>query len=528
LCLIAGVDIKKKESVFMLFYLSVLRRWNAIQKFSYTGVLFIVALFVLNCQKPTNSAHAQQSRLIPAKSVIQINATRQGYYFHRPWQQKPTATGSSIGVIIKGPKVLSTASFLANHRYIELEKIGSGEKRRAIPEVIDYESNLAILKPVDDEYLADMHPLSLTSDAIQGDKLQVWQVQPNGNVIPGQGVITAIELSPYSYHNQFLVYRLNGSLQYSFKNFSLPVVKDDKLAGLVMRYDAKKQTIDVICAPVIEHFLEDTADGQYAGFPVSGIRIASTQDPQLRRYVGLEKQAGGVYVEHVNKNKVYEEDGLKSGDIILKIAGFSIDSRGNYEHPQYGKISLSHLIRCEYHVGDKIDYTVFRNGNTMQLQVMLYHRLSKDFLVPPYIIDAPPRYYVLGGLVLQELSVPYLRAYGKNWAVNAPVNLVYYAQNQDILAMNGQEKIVILAGVLPTSFTLGYEKMTSLVITHINHRTIGKLEDVAAALDAPVDGFHKIEFEQHPKTIFLDPREIPLINAQIQKRYRLPALNNMN
>jgi len=461
-------------------------------------------------------------------SVVRVNVTRQGYNFHRPWQQLTPRTHTAIGVIIEGPQVLVTASHLANHRYIELEKIDSGQKSEAELQVVDYEANLALITAVDEKFLEGMRPLPVAVNSIQGDELEVWQVKPNGNIIPSMGTITAIEPASYYYDNHFLVYRLNGSLQYRFRNFTLPVVNNGKLAGLVMRYDAKRQTIDVLAAPVIEHFLEDTADGTYRGFPITGIRIVSTEDPQLRKYLGLPDSMGGVYVEGVAKDSAAEKAGIRIGDIIYEISGYPIDSHGNFEHPLYGKIALSHLIRCEFHVGEQIEYKVFRSGERLSTEVVPDHKSPEEYLVPPYVVDVPPRYYILGGLVLQELSANYLRVYGKNWRVKAPVHLAYYNSNQHFLENEDREKIVFLSGALPTSYTIGYEKLSNMVITRINDQAVGKLEDVPKALKNPVYGFHKIEFEERPKVIYLDPAEIPEINAQIRKRYHLPALENMN
>lgn len=470
---------------------------------------------------------ASKMTSLTSQSVIRVNVTRQGFNFHRPWQQRTSSTQTAIGVVIKGPRVLVTSEFVANHRYIELEKADTGEKSGAELEVVDYEANLALLKPADPHFLENIQPLELTMDAVQGDQLAVWQVQPNGIVTPALGTITSIELARYPYRNSFLAYRLNCSLQYRFRNFTLPVVKDGKLAGLLMRYDAKVQTIDVVAAPVIEHFLKDAADSEYLGFPMLGIRAVSTEDPQLRRFVGITGKTGGIYVEGVIKDSPADKSGLQKGDIILAIAGFSLDSHGSYDHPIYGKMAFSHLIRCEFHVGDRITNRIFRGGKELMNDVILDHRPSETYQIPPYIIDRPPRYYILGGLVLQELSASYLREYGKNWPVKAPVHLVYLEVNQDFIEKSGRKKIVFLSGVLPTSHTVGYDKLANLVIKRINNKVIGKLEDVPLALANPVNGYHRIEFEQRPHVIYLDPQEIPIINMQIRKRYKLPALDNL-
>ncbi|MFC1829037.1 PDZ domain-containing protein [Thermodesulfobacteriota bacterium] len=487
----------------------------------------VSCLMLIHCRGLDSRVSTETITTDDVPSVIRVNVTRQNYNFHRPWQQRASITHTGIGVVIQGPRVLVTSQFMANHRYIELEKIPSGEKSRAELEVIDYEANLALLKPSDPQFLKNSRPLELITDAVQDDQLAVWQVKPNGIVTPAVGTITAIEMARYPYSNYFLAYRLNSSLQYRFSNFTLPVIKDGKLAGLLMSYDAKVQTIDVVAAPVIAHFLEDNSDGEYQGFPLAGIVFSSTKDPHLRRYVGISDRTGGVYVESVTRGSPAEKAGIQKGDIVFEINGFPIDSRGNYDHPVYGKMALSHLTRCEFHVGDIIAYKIFREGKDMVTDVVLGHRPPEAYLVPPYIIDKPPRYYILGGMVIQELSGSYLKEYGNNWRVKAPVHLVYYEGFQDALEMNGREKIVFLSGVLPTSYTMGYDKLSNMVVNRINNQTITRLEDIPRALKDPVDGFHRIEFEHRPKVIYLDPREIPKINTQIQKRYALPVLFNL-
>lgn len=497
------------------------------------STLFLLATILL-CLLFTGCL-ATQTRLSEGKmntqlsrSIIRVNITRQGYNFHRPWQQLQSSTYTAIGVVIEGSRVLITSKFLANNRYIELERIGDREKSEAKIKIVDYDANLAILQPVDHLFLENIRPFELTTDAVQGDQLAVWQVKPNGIVTPVMGIITSIELTRYPFRNYFLTYRLNSSLQYRFKNFTLPVIKDDKLAGLLMRYDAKAQTIDVVAAPVIEHFLKDVADGEYLGFPMSGIKTVPIEDPQLRKYVGIAEKTGGVYVEKVIKSSAAEKAGIQKGDIIMEIAGFQLDSRGNYDHPVYGKMAFSHLAHCEFYVGDSIPYKIFRKGNDLTVNLILNRLQPEDYLVPPYIVDKAPRYYILGGLVLQELSGSYLRGYGTRWSTKAPIHLVYYNANQDYFTKSGMGKIVFLSSVLPTSYTIGYNNLSNLVIKRINNQVISKLEDVAIALENPLKGFHKVEFEQRPKVIYLDTLEIDKINKQIQERYKLPALKNMN
>ena len=508
------------------------KRKSEISNTSISRVLGLAVISMLlmsaGCFGRNNSHFEDGTATAPNLSIIRVNVTTQGYNFHRPWQMRTPATKTAIGVIIRDRRVLVTSEFLANHRYIELEKIDSGKKGGARVDVIDYEANLALISPEDPEFLENMRPLELTTDALQGDRLTIWQVQDNGNVTPSEGPITSIDLIEYRSRSRFLAYRMNNSLQYRLSNFTLPVVFKRGLAGLLMHYDSEAQTVDVVAAPVIEHFLRDAETLPYEGFPMAGIKIVTTEDPQLRKYMGIKEEDGGVYVQEVIKGSGADKAGLREGDIVTGIGDFRIDSRGNYHHPLYGKINLSHLTRCLYSVGDLIPFDVLRKGKKMEFKVAVEYRSPFDYLVPTFVIDRPPRYFILGGMVLQELSIPYLLEYGSDWPTKAPPRMVHYAKNGDFADEEGRKKIVILSGVLPTSYTSGYEKLNDLIIKRINNQIIRVLEDVPESLKNPVGGFHKIEFQGHPHMVFLDPDEMSDINSQLRGRYNIQRLQNIN
>ena len=200
--------------------------------------------------KPNNTT---QNSLI--QSLVRVNVTRQNYNFHQPWEQGSPSSHTGIGVVMEGPHILLTSQMMANHRYVELEKLVTGEKGRAKVEVIDYEANLALVRPLDPDFLKDMRPLDFGLDAVEGDLLTVLQVKRNGNIVPSEGPITSIELLRYPSGSAFLAYRLNSSLQFRLNNFTLPVLKNGRLAGLLMGYDSKGQSVDIVAAPIIEHFL---------------------------------------------------------------------------------------------------------------------------------------------------------------------------------------------------------------------------------------------------------------------------------
>jgi S1-C subfamily serine protease len=486
-------------------------------------LLLIIGLAVAGCQQavvmPTQKTVTEQA--VPY--LVQVTVTSQGYNFHRPWQQRRPTTQSALGVIVGEGRVLVNGLLVANHRYIELETLDNRRKHRAEVEVVDYEANLALLQPTDPEFLADRPSLELTTEVREGDLLNIWQAKPNGDVVSAEGKVTSVELSAFTQDNYFLVYRLDGALQYRGNNVTLPVIKAGKLAGLLLRYASRDRAIDVISMPVIRHFLEDVRQGEYRGFPRAGFHFGETIDPQLRRYIELPQKVSGIYVQKVIKGGPADRAGVQAGDVVTHMGTFALSDTGQYEDPLFGKTSVLHLIRTGYQVGERMPLRVFRKGQLLDLEMVLDHRTPDQYLVPPYIIDQRPEYMILGGLVLQELSLSYLREYGNEWNSDAPIHLLFYNQNQDYLNGDQGEKIVIVSGVVPTPYTIGYENLSNLVVQRINDRRIGRLSDVRAAIERPLDGFHKIEVEQHPRIIYVDPEEIPKIDAIIEQRYRIPV-----
>lgn len=489
------------------------------------GRLFTVVSIFLIAAACSPLRVAPQNEMVPAdarQSLLRVTATRQGHFFNRPWQRQNPATQTAIGVIVPGGRVLINGLLVADHRYIELETLDTRHKAPAEVLVVDYEANLALLKPLDPDFLAGRKPLQLAGDVSVGDSLSVWQVKPNGDVVPSMGRVTSVELGVYFQDHLFLTYHISNSLPYRFNNVTLPVVKDHALAGLVLRQNPSGQAVEVIPTSVIRPFLEDAREGPYRGFPMAAFLYGPTLDPQLRRYIGLPEALTGIYVRKVIKGGPADRAGLRAGDTVLRVGDFALSNTGRFDHPQYGQISLVHLIRTHYHVGDEVPVQVFRDGEILNLNIVVGQRRPDEFLVSPYIVDQAPAHLIVGGLVLQELSMPYLREYGSDWLVNAPIHLLYYQQNQDYLDSDHREKIVIISSVVPTPYTIGYEYLSNLEVMQINGQPIRKLADVPRALASPDGGFHRFELRQHPKLIFLDPEELPLIHQIITQRYGIP------
>lgn len=343
-------------------------------------------------------------------SVVRVNSTNQAYDFFRPWSKAAPFSRRGLGVLIDGGNILVTAELVANSDYIELERADSGEKTTATVGIVDYEANLATLQPSNSKFLEGMQPLQLTTDVKTGDELSVLQLESNGTPVSTKALVTTVEVGKYALEDSgYLMFRMSCPLQFRENSFTLPIVKGNKLAAFLMRYDSRSQTIDAISSPVIEHFLTESQRGPYKGFPRAGVGFSPTRDPQLRRFLKLRESDGGVYVNQVDQSGPAAKAGVKEGDVLVAINGKQVDPDGNYLHPVYGKLSITHLTTTEAYSGQSVQMTVTRNGERRDLPVELFRRPIEDYAIEPYTIGRRPRYYILGGLVFQELTRQYLR-----------------------------------------------------------------------------------------------------------------------
>ncbi len=462
-------------------------------------------------------------------SLVRVNVTGQPYDYFRPWQKKAPVSKRALGAVLSKGRVLVTADLVSNQNYVELERAESGEKTAANVQVIDYEANLALLEPADKNFLEGISPLEIAGDTVVGDRIAAWQLEPTGALVATEGLVTTIQMTKYPADvGQFLTYRISLPMQYRENSYTIPLVKNSKLAGLLLRYDPRSQLIDAIPAPIITHFLKEAEGQQYRGFPAVGFSFFPTKDPQLRNFAG-ETGKGGVYVTAVEPNTPAMKAGMKAGDIVKSIGNHEIDENGNYVDPLYGKIEFTNLISAHSYAGDVLPFQIQREGKPTELKVTLEHRDAKDYVSPPYLLDEAPRYMVLGGLILQELSRQYLKEWGPNWQREAPPRFVYFDRFQSELFPGEHRRIVILSQVLPANNTIGYDEFSYLTVLKVNGREIKSLNDLADAIKQPIEGgFIKIETEEDPKQIELDTKDVAAEAQNLQENYGIPSLQRLD
>ena len=246
--------------------------------------LLIFALFCSSLILAEAKKAPVQTAVKPKElSLVRVNVTGQAHDYFRPWQKKAPFSKRALGAVLPQGRVLVTADLVSNQNYVELERAETGDKMAANVIVIDYEANLALLEPVDKKFLDGLTPLQLAMDTTVGDRLYAWQLEPTGALVVTEGLVTTVQMMRYPAEvGQFLAYRVSISMQYRDNSYTVPLVKNNKLAALLLRYDSRAQVLDAIPAPIIAHFLKDAAGPAIPWFSFRGFRVFP--DAEIRTF----------------------------------------------------------------------------------------------------------------------------------------------------------------------------------------------------------------------------------------------------
>jgi len=460
------------------------------------------------------------------EAIIGVQVSSQSYSFFRPWDKKTAGNRTGLGVVMDNGLILVSARLVAESTYIELEKNNGGPRSPARIRLVDYKANLALLEPVDHTFLQAVRPMTVHDHLVPDEPVEVLFGKKDGRHEQLSGRVRDVEVARYPFGAYLLVAGVKIDLAKSTDASSLPVIQEGRLLGIGMGYSHTSKTLKTIPLQVIRHFLTDFADGDYQGFPVLGVDVSSLDDSQLRDYLHLQGREDGVYLYRVRAGGAARRAGIRAGDVLLSIDDLRINRFGSLEDPELGLIHFSHYISCRRFSGDRVVLTIFRDGREQRLEVRLATARFQDAPIPSYLEGRPPKYMILGGLVLTELSRQYLQEWGGQWLIKAPEKLVHFYLNQWDLLKPG-ERVVLLSHVLPTRAMIGYTELDNMVVRQVNGQPIHRLEDVATALKTPIGRFHQLSFIKDERAIYLDRFTLEKENRFIKKRYGISRLQRL-
>lgn len=489
--------------------------------------IVLISIIIAACPScsPANKLSIVNSQLsIYKDSLVNLRVTVSGYEQFQPWKKTDVAQLSGYGCAVAPYLILTTADNVANAAVIQVRRYEKNDFISATIKAIDYEYNLCLLQLDPNEAGAPFTPLAFHDKYSKGNELSIYWLAMGGSVTEARGVLdrAQCESNPVSYNSNLFYILTNPSRATS----KAEVVLDDGKAIGIVGFSGRTD-VGVIPAEYINRFLTEAQKDSYKGFGDVGFETTALLDPAARKYLKLPADAqNGVYVSKVYTLGTGTTE-LKPGDVILSVDGYEINPYGKYLHKQYDRISYLHLIGRRS-VGDKIPFTIFRDGAQLVLDVEVKGVPVNSMLIPCYDYDQQPEYYVVGGYVFQKLTRDYFKLWGENWSGKAPPHLMNYYLNQAFCPTDERKEIILLSYVLPAPINLGYQELGRLVVSKWNGVTINTFEDIEKAqLLNPDQPFDVVEFEMDNPKIIIPRQYLAPMDEQIAKIYGIQKMKNI-
>ncbi len=487
-----------------------------------------------NSQTSTHPEIAEEAKDHFSQSFIRIQSTIKAPLAHAPWQLPKPQNQYGMGVVLENGYILTSASMVANTSYIEISSSDDLIKEQAVVVACDYDSNLALLQSqLGTDSQLKSTGISLSQPITKDDTAQIWQLESQGETLTTTATFQkALMISTIGEVGSTLGYQFKASLQRSSNSFCLPVIKDEKLLGIMVSYRADEQRCTSVSLESIQRFIHTFENNGNYGLPLLGLNFKNTLSPTYRDWLKLPHDEQGIIVTKIIPNSPIEQAGIQKYDVITHIEEYDIDSKGYFNHPNYPKIFWTALIEQAYPKQATLKMKGYRKGEPIEFDVPLNQELKKHQKLIRNYFDEDPLYFVYGGFIFQELSLPYLSTvYGGKWLQNVPYSYFNLVNNELLSDLDPESKrVVILSRVIPSPITRGYTGVEGSIITHINGEKINDIHDLKSQLSlAPTAqslGLHtlKLDREHQINKIVIDIEGAQKVNQTLQQR-GLPLFN---
>ncbi len=451
-------------------------------------------------------------------AIVKIYTSHNIPDYQNPWSMRGTFQSTGSGCVIKGRRILTNAHIVSDQTFIQVRRNGSARRYKARVLNVAHTADLALLTVDDPAFFENIEPLELGDLPQAQQEVLVYGFPLGGDTLSiTKGVVSRVEHQTYAHSSAYLLaVQIDAAINPG--NSGGPALVSNRIVGVAMQGISQADNIGyIVPAPIIAHFLEDIADGQWDGIPSLGVALTEMRNPDLRRMYQMPTNATGALVIRTVRGS--PADGvLREGDAILRIAGHPVADDGTVEFRPRERTSLAYYIQ-ERQIGDYLNLDILRDGAVQPLRVQLNRPLEKDCLVPNERYDVLPTYYIFGGLVFCPLTKNLLESWGPNWADAAPESLVALLQFNYIT--DERDEVVVLLKVLAADINEGYDDYFAWIVSEVNGRRIRHLRDLIAAVADTNAGPYVVFQDKFGDRIVLDRAKATASAAPLMETYRI-------
>lgn len=454
-------------------------------------------------------------------SLVELHVTRVETDRFLPWRKSQPITLRGYGVAVGPGLLLTPEELVRNTTLIQIRRAGSSAFVPAQVVLADARSSLALVGPVDATKLPAFVPLGVATSLQREAVHTLVQFGAADQIQSSAGTITSIGLEPIARGSAGqLTYDIVSDLRSALPG--TPVLRDGRLAGLVVRLKPNSNASLAIAPDALARFLDAYRKPPFVGPPEGGFEFAPLADPVRRRFLNVQNSDNGILVNSVRPGGT-AESGLLPEDVLIAWDGFLVDNQGFYTHPRYGRLPVSHLISSSGKAGDSVEAEVVRGGKPIRVKLTLRPFSERGTRIPENGQGLPDDYVVECGLVFRELTLDYLQAHGEDWLLRAESRLVWEALTQAYQTSTPGRRLVILVGVLPDPANIGYQTLQNQIVVSVNGRPVESLAQMAREIEA--NGMSRLKFEGwRDASLFFDSAKRVEANERIRTLYRIPAL----
>ena len=241
----------------------------------------------------------------------------------------------ALAAIVGPQRVLTTSELVADATYLEFESPDGTRFAQAKVIAVDYEANLALLGPASEKegntLFENTMPLEIDDSAEdRPDSSKSCKSRTTACRCSRRATLQSIDVtSNFLPGHGFLTYLVKASMQSAASSYSLPVLKDGKLAGVLISYNSKDQICDVASTDIVARFLQGQRRRRLQGLPQPRHFHRPHRGHLLPPVAQAHATTRADSTSRTSARAVPPRSaGVKKGDVLLAIDGQAIDRRG--------------------------------------------------------------------------------------------------------------------------------------------------------------------------------------------------------